>query len=272
MYTCNPDPASRANIFHLLWPQPHNCPPRRSSPANMLTKGGGRTCWDAKKKLNRTTKVEMKELRIPDLLGQRKAGWNNTSSGSRFPDRPMMRQLSAYDSIKRADLNFRAEEIDSKATALYAPRPSKLQTNATALSVPCLEHVHPISRTEFPNHSSLASKPRWDPATGHGGDQYGAEKLRERSIEHETLWALDYAKKHPPKHRTETLIQREERFMAEKRDAIRAARAAPASARASTAPATVAQLMGRGSVSARGELRGQQVPSKKVTTWSLGGI
>jgi len=167
---------------------------------------------------NLASKKEVKVLSVPDLLGERPAGWNaSTLSGSRFPDRPMMRQLSVYDSHKRADYNHRAEQLDSDATTLYIPRPSKMQTNERALDVPRLQQPHPISRCEFPVHSNLEGKPRWDPSTGAGGDVVGAEKANRKVLERERVEALEYSKRHPPKHREETLIQREERFMRERR-------------------------------------------------------
>jgi hypothetical protein len=243
---------------------------------------------------NRASKTEVRELRVPDPLEQRKAIWNNsTASGSRFPDRPMMRQLSAYDSLKRADVNLRSEVVDSVDKTQYYPHTSKLHLNERTLDLRRLQHPHRISRVEFPNHPNLMSKPRWDPSTGHGGDQYGADKLRDLSIERETAWAMEYSRQHPPKRRHETLLQREEIFMAEKREAIREARMGAFSARASTAPASMTGTSS-GSQSARqlahltslghtvhqgfGVLElpplpaDQRVPCKKVTTWSLGGF
>ena len=70
---------------------------------------------------NLASKREVKVERVPDLLGSQKPGWNNSTlsenmSGKHtFPDRPMMRQLAKYDSHKRADFNFRAEELELDA-------------------------------------------------------------------------------------------------------------------------------------------------------------
>ena len=67
-------------------------------------------------------------------------------------------------------------------------------------------------------HPALEGKPRWDPATGHGGDPYGVEKAQRKVLERERVEALEYSRKHPPKNRTESLVQREERYMREQRE------------------------------------------------------
>ena len=82
---------------------------------------------------NLASKVEVKVERVPDLLGARKAGWNTSTVSEnmyRFPDPSMKRQLAVYDSHKRADFNFRAEQLDCVATTKYIPRPSKMQSSA----------------------------------------------------------------------------------------------------------------------------------------------
>lgn len=163
----------------------------------------------------------MQAAKIPDRLNAKKAGWNiSTISDNmyRFPDRPDMRTLSKYDSHKRADYNYRAETLDSTATAMYIPRPNKFQANERSLDIPRLDEPHHISRCEFPVHPALEGKPRWDPATGHGGDPYGVEKAQRKVLERERVEALEYSQKHPPKNRTESLVQREERFMREQRE------------------------------------------------------
>ena len=66
-----------------------------------------------------------------------------------------------FDSIKRADYNFRAEQLDWQDKRMYVPRPNKHQFNerydssAHRLSLPPA-----LSRTEFPSHSALISKVR----------------------------------------------------------------------------------------------------------------
>jgi len=236
-------------------------------------------------------KKEVKVMRVPDLLGaDRPAGWNASTVSvnmSRFPDRAMMRQLSKYDSHKRADYNFRAEQLDDRATTTYVPRPSKMQTNERSFDVPRLDQPHHISRCEFPVHSALEGKPRWDPATGHGGDPFGVELAQRKVLERERVEALEYSKRHPPKQRDETLVQREARFMREERErkkTIRETGTAPQppaltgtwsggntytsltqgySFAAGTAPPLNAE---------DSDLLSHQVPVRKQTTWSLGGF
>ena len=66
-----------------------------------------------------------------------------------------------FDSIKRADYNFSAEQLDWQDKRMYVPRPNKHQFNerydssAHRLSLPPA-----LSRTEFPSHSALISKVR----------------------------------------------------------------------------------------------------------------
>lgn len=231
-------------------------------------------------------------MRVPDLLGDRPAGWNASTVSvnmCRFPDRAMMRQLSKYDSHKRADYNFRAEELDHTATITYIPRTSKLEHNERAFDVPRLQEPHHISRIEFPVHSALEGKPRWDPATGHGGDPYGVELAQRRVLERERVEALEYSKRHPPKARNETLIEREARFMRERREEKKAARSS-----STTPPAHFTGMWGTGSTAMSGETQplgysfaagtapplealeadilAHQVPVRKQTTWSLGSF
>jgi len=245
---------------------------------------------------NLAAKKEVQAAKVPDLLGVKKPGWNtstlseNMSGKHNFPDRAMMRQLAEYDSHKRADYNFRAEQLDAKATEVYVPRPSKFQTNARELDVPRLAQPHHISRCEFPVHEALEGKPRWDPATGAGGDPYGVEKANRKVLERERVEALEYSRRHPPKHRTETLVQREERYLNEQRAAKAAVRekakqyelfaagatmsggtcAQPPSCSASAASWCAANTA---MVSSAAPLPpSQQVPVRKQTTWSLGGF
>jgi len=237
---------------------------------------------------NLASKKEVKVMRVPDLLGERPAGWNaSTLSGSRFPDRPMMRVLSEYDAHKRADYNFRAEQLDHIATTRYIPRPSKMQTNERALDVPRLQQPHPISRLEFPVHVALEDKPRWDGSTGHAGDAYHAEKERDIVFQRECAEVMEYSKRHPPKAREESLMQREERFMREKREAKAHARAsaiAPGMATAMFSTSGGMTTMGKygnttgapapskyGAEEAE-DIRAHMVPVKNTTSWSLGGF
>lgn len=239
---------------------------------------------------NLASKKEVKTIRVADLLGQRPAGWNaSTLSGSRFPDRPMMRTLSEYDAHKRADYNFRAEQLDCTATTRYIPRMSKMQANERLLDKPRLQQPHAISRVEIPVHSALQGKPRWDPSIGAGGaagDQWAADKANAVILERGRVEALEYSKRHPPKHRDETLVEREARFMQEKREAKLAARMASAPmgssfSLAETLPAGSVASMSFGRYGATepvaseallDDIRAHKVPVKRTTTWSLGSL
>jgi hypothetical protein len=108
---------------------------------------------------------------------------------------------------------------------MYVPRPSKFQTNERSLDVARLEAPPALSRCEFPVHERLEQKKPWDPATGAGGDPYGVAKANQKKMEKERVRAMAYSRNHPPKNRTETLMQREERFMRESRKAKEEARA-----------------------------------------------
>lgn len=250
---------------------------------------------------NLAAKKEVQAAKVPDMLGAKKAGWNiSTISDNmyRFPDRPNMRTLSCYDAHKRADYNYRAEELDSRATEMYIPRPNKFQVNERSLDVPRLGEPHHISRCEFVTHAALEGKPRWDPATGHGGDPYGVEKAQRKVLERERVEALEYSKKHPPKNRTESLVQREERFQREQRErkqALKAAAQLPGGGTAtaqtfsrafsatgsSGADPLVSTAVSFGSLG-HGRTMPQfgatvaepskRVPVLKQTTWSLGGF
>ena len=162
-----------------------------------------------------------------------------------------------------------------------------MQTNGRALDKPRMQQLHPLSHMEFPVHSALEGKPRWDPATGSGGDPYGAEKANREVLERERLEAMAYSKKHPPKHRDETLIQREERFLRAQRAHKRAMKATATTAASpgfTGSLSTASTGMGNsvmGGTFMLGEphnaeldayVRTSQVPVKKNTTWSLGGF
>ena len=188
---------------------------------------------------------------------------------------------SQYDSHKRADFNFRSETLDSVTTTTYIPRPNKMQTNEHALDVPRLPRPHAISRCEFPVHPALDSKPRWDPSTGDGGDPYGAEKANRAVLEKERIEALAHSKRHPPKNHRESLIQREERFLQEKREAKLASRSKSIAAvemfrfgstLGSGGNAHPATLRFGETISEDNAHMLYQVPVKQVTTWNLGGF
>eukprot|EP00966_Prymnesium_polylepis_P286531 6618793-Prymnesium_polylepis.1 len=142
-----------------------------------------------------------------------------------------------------------------------------------------------LSRTEFPAHPSLATKPRWDPATGHAGDPYRAEKEKNARIEAESIADRDYSRRHPPKLQQPTLKQREEIFLAEQRKAKELARAERERAAAMGMPLGTSTWAGYNTlgssvypapaVTAADRVAmdvTQQVPARKTTTWSLGGF
>lgn len=230
------------------------------------------------------------EAKRPDVIGVGKPSWNGSTVSenmARFPDRAMMRQLAVYDSIKRADYNYRAETLDWRDKRVYEPVPNKFQVNRRNLgrAPPMLDAPPALSRTEFPAHPSLATKPRWDPATGHAGDPYRAEKEKNARIEAESIADRDYSRRHPPKLQQPTLKQREEIFLAEQRKAKELARAERERAAAMGMPLGTSTWAGYNTlgssvypapaVTAADRVAmdvTQQVPARKTTTWSLGGF
>eukprot|EP00965_Chrysotila_dentata_P239005 6202842-Pleurochrysis_carterae.AAC.9 len=92
-------------------------------------------------------KQEVKAANKADICGVNQAGWNSSTvpegkHATRFPDRPMMRTLaqrdawegfhrldscacSQYDSHKRADYNFRAEQLENQDRRRYYPTTNK---------------------------------------------------------------------------------------------------------------------------------------------------
>ena len=270
---------------------------------------------------NLMSKRQVQAAKAPDLVGIGAPGWNastlseNMSGKHTFPDRPMMRQLSLYDSHKRADFNYRREDLDTTQKSIYVPKPNKFQANERILDVPREELPFMISRCEFPNHPDLGlrghpiDKPRWNPATGTGGDPYGAAKAAAAKLEKERVEAMEYSQRHPPKNRTESLAQREKRFMDEQRQAKAAIRAAahtdPDISQGFASPAPPSRAItpydssqrwdpdafkaghantrsshgmyagsaGYGYGTAYSSVpRSMQVPVRKTTTWSLGGF
>ena len=136
-----------------------------------------------------------------------------------------------FDSIKRADYNFRGEQLDWQDKRMYVPRANKNEFNERHDSSTHRLSVPPaLSRTEFPVHSALISKvrspapfpppstrsdvlctprsqTRWDGATGSGGDPYAAEKAHEAKGLAMLQFARDNSGRRPPRAR-ETLVRR----------------------------------------------------------------
>ena len=142
----------------------------------------------------------------------------------------LVRQLAAYDSIKRADVNFRAETLH-RLEADYVPKNSKLTYNERHLCADARQRLASAppttSRTEFPVHPSLDAKPRWDPSTGDGGDPYRAAQLRAQQREEAHRAALGQSRRRPARKGRVGLVEREAAFLEEQR-AAKARQRAPA--------------------------------------------
>lgn len=170
---------------------------------------------------------------------------------------------------------------------MYEPVPNKFQVNKRNLgkAFPMLDAPPALSRTEYPTHPTLATKPRWDPATSHTGDPYRAEKEKNKRFEAEVLADVAYSKRHPPKQQHPSLKQREEIFLTEQRAAKSKARIEREMA------ALVGITPGSTSSSAQDSLGGSifpahtltvadrmalnvtnQVPACRMTSWSLGSF
>ena len=205
--------------------------------------------------------------RVDPLNVRSKDGWNSTVYlGHRFPDKPLMRQLAKYDSLRRADYNYRAETLDHTSTEKYVPRGSKFQYNERHITSATrnLESPPSCSRTEFPVHAALADKKRWDPATGHAGDPYAAQKARDRQQEAALALAQANSRRRQPSKRM-SLLERERSFSATKREekaARRTLEAAGCTWRPPPAPLSERDAF---------EMS-RQVPALRTTTWSLGSI
>ena len=228
------------------------------------------------------------EAKRPNVLGTAPPQWNaSTTTGVRFPDRPMMRTLANYDSHKRADFNYRRETLDWRETKMYLPKPNKFEVNERNFGAGVsTDQPHLIARLEFPVHPALDGKPRWDSATGHGGDPVAVERASRKRLEEQYHANLAYSRAHPPKNRTESLLQREGRFQAEQR-AAKARMRAEAQSRGFL-PAADGTFAGGDSLAATLPWRmasaplalsdrnaldvTKQVPMRRTTTWSLGSF
>tara|TARA_B110001452_G_C15198303_1_gene415897 strand:- start:317 stop:964 length:648 start_codon:yes stop_codon:yes gene_type:complete len=213
-------------------------------------------------------KREVLAAKQPDLLGVSKPGWNSSSHSenmARFPDRTLMRQLAQYDSVKRADYNYRAEQLDWQDRRMYVPKSSKFEFNDRRVETAERLEVPPaLSRTEFPVHSALIPKTRWDGATGDGGDPYAAAKAHEAKGAAMLDFAMANSLRHPPKQR-ESLIHRESRYVREARAAKEERRKDEAAGKVYVPPPP--PLSGPDALEMT-----RQVPALKTTTWSLAGF
>mmetsp|Transcript_36727 Transcript_36727/g.91445 ORF Transcript_36727/g.91445 Transcript_36727/m.91445 type:complete len:279 (+) Transcript_36727:97-933(+) len=244
-------------------------------------------------------KKEVVQAKRPDIIGVSKPTWNASTQSEgmrRFPDRPMMRQLSQFDSIKRADYNFRAETLDWRDKRLYEPKPNKFQVNRRTLGrgAPMLDAPPALSRTEFAVHPAIASKPQWDSTvgwskTGDEGDYLRVNRERNKRIEEETQAHKEWSRRHPAKKHHESLIERELRSQQEKRAAKALARADAETAKLMGLPPgsafrsgtwaahnTLAASSREAPALSEADKRAldvtQQVPVRQMTTWSLGGF
>ena len=204
----------------------------------------------------------------PDALGVTgRRGWDSSvDAGCKFPDKPLMRQLAQYDSLKRADVNFRAETLDFNSTAAYVPKASKFQYNERHILHGSDRLTAPptLSRTEFPTNAALDSKPRFDLATGAAGDPYAAQKARERQEQQQLEKAQGNSRRHPPQRRI-GLIEREQKHLADVRAQKAARRAYEAGGGTWQPPPPPLSERDAYEMS-------RQVPTLKTTTWSFGSI
>jgi len=113
-------------------------------------------------------KREVKAARKKDVLGAamgKRGSWNvSTSTGAKFPDRANMRTLSKFDSVKQAEYNYRAEDLDWKSKDVYLPKTSKFQFDERNL-LPAGTTAGPLAKPgtncEFVASTKLAGKEQW---------------------------------------------------------------------------------------------------------------
>lgn len=217
-------------------------------------------------------KREVKTANKPDLCGVGTPGWNGSTvpegkHAMRFPDRAMMRQLSEFDAHKRADYNFRAEQLEVQDQRSYIPHQSKFQYNQRHLlpkGTARLDAPPPLARTEFIVHPQLGLKVRWDGSTGSAGDPHAYAKER---LAHEKAGlnaALENTRLHQPKQRV-GLMQREQFFQEQLRQQKLERRALESAGGIWSPPEPPLHAADTLELS-------KQVPCRKVTTWSVGGF
>eukprot|EP01006_Ploeotia_vitrea_P014478 TRINITY_DN39196_c0_g1_i1.p1 TRINITY_DN39196_c0_g1~~TRINITY_DN39196_c0_g1_i1.p1 ORF type:complete len:322 (-),score=31.29 TRINITY_DN39196_c0_g1_i1:82-1017(-) len=112
------------------------------------------------------------KFKQPARLGN-KAEWNNSTACHAFPQRPMMRTLSEFQSTKPV-MNYRAEELPKTfKDTVFLPKPSKFQVDRkrflTEDEKKKLVGSNPVlnSRSEFDISSKLngGAKPGWNTST-----------------------------------------------------------------------------------------------------------
>jgi len=204
-----------------------------------------------------------------DILGLHKPGWNPSSyTGSRFPEHGERHTLAAFDSVKRSDYNYRSEWLDTRSTERYIPRANKFQISAAEFlseehrAHPSLKRPPKQTIMEMPVHPRLAGKTPW---------QVSVEALTQREREQLTQLDLERARARAPRSLAadrEGLVAREARRLEEQRAekrrvaALRAQGIEPEKTVESWYHITKEDIT---------EMA-LQVPTKKVTTWSLGSI
>mmetsp|Transcript_42252 Transcript_42252/g.92604 ORF Transcript_42252/g.92604 Transcript_42252/m.92604 type:complete len:252 (+) Transcript_42252:256-1011(+) len=216
-------------------------------------------------------KQEVKAANKADICGVNQAGWNSSTvpegkHATRFPDRPMMRTLAQYDSHKRADYNFRAEQLENQDRRRYYPTTNKFEYNERHITGEgaSLDVPPPLARTEFVVNPTLGLKVRWDGSTGSAGDPHAYAKERKQHEKAGLEAALANSKRYQPKQRM-GLVEREKAYLEEQRRqkaerrAVESAGGTWYTPEAPLAPADAMEMS-------------MQVPSRKVTTWSLGGF
>jgi len=216
-------------------------------------------------------KLDVKAAKRPDLLGISQPGWNQSvvpegKDATKFPNKPLMRQLAQYDAHKRADYNFRAEQLENADRRQYIPTTNKFQYNERHLESGTGQLSAPpaLTRTEFSINPMLGLKVRWDGSTGTDKDYY-TQQREYRQQEQVTLdAALSNSARHQPRAHT-SVIEREKAHQ----EAIRAQKAAKRATEAQGLTWVPAQPP----LSAIDALEmSRQVPCRKVTTWSLGSL
>jgi hypothetical protein len=218
-------------------------------------------------------RMQVKTAKVQARLGPcARAGWNQSvvpDNFKTFPERPLMRTLSKFDSHKRADYNFRAEVLDSTDRKMYVPAgDSKFEYSERHILSADQQAAAPpsLARTEHCVHPDLAGMPRWDASTGDAGDPYAARKARERQAQTELDAAIRNSQRRAPTRRLGLLAEYQvqlEQQRAAKLERRKLEAAGIAWTRASwTAPISEVDAL---------EMS-RSVPARKVTTWSLGSI
>eukprot|EP00967_Tisochrysis_lutea_P069337 scaffold91074_cov32-Tisochrysis_lutea.AAC.3 len=219
-------------------------------------------------------RMEVKAAKIPDRLGVNKPAWNQSvvpDNFKIFPERPLMRTLSKYDSHKRADYNFRAEVLDNEERRMYVPDSTKFHYSERHIRA-AEERVNApptSSRVEYCVHPRLASMPRWDPSTGDCGDPYKARREREKQAQAQLDAAIrNSQRREAPAQRMGLLagyqasLQQQRAAKLERRKLEAAGRPVTWTRDGYTPPLSETDAL---------EMT-RSVPVRKVTTWSLGSI